>query len=295
MPTQIRYISVKGRPQMQVITENPVLSVRVYRKWGRKLKRINDNTFQVPAAIGYDFFDINKESFGSYFSATIAEGSLSHYYGFNDLYSNCYRCSTELTEKFVQMFSERGDTMIRHEMNITNDATNNLGMKMPDFEHRLYENSMYDAEVGDFTEDEFQCFVNALGDDCGIVNDIRKKIISQNMEDTDVESIEREIVRFENKINDILKSLSSEIEMFKSSLPSRSFDCGFTIIETNDQNLKEKYKTLKDHEKRTSDKVSINFPDDYFSCSKSDKILEFIKENTDDTDIKNLYVRTVLD
>ena len=295
MPTKIRYVSVKGKPQMQIITDFIALKIRLQNSWKNKLKRIDDYTFQVPVSIGFEFFQENKDTFGSYFDAIIAEKSISAYYGFLDLYSNTNRFSTELTEKFVQKFAECGDTMIRYEINITNDATNGIGVKMPEFEHRLYENSMYESEIGDFTEKELNAFINALGDDCGIVQDIKKKVIIQDMSEIDVEDAKREIVRFENKVNDIFNTYKNEINDFKATLPTHSFDCGFTILKTNNNNLKTKYKVLCNHGKRITEDVNADFPDDYMNCSHSDKILDFIKSKTDDEQIKSLYVRTILD
>lgn len=295
MSTKIRYISIKGRPQMQIITDTPLLKIRLYNCWKNKIKRISDCVIQVPVSIGFEFLQENKEFFGSYLDAKVADNSISKYYGFKDLYSNCHRFSTELTEKFVQKFAECGDTMIRFEINTTNESTNALGMKMPEFEHRLYENSMYESDVGDFTQQELDAFVNALGDECGIVQDIKNKFISQNMDKIDVEMVELEIIRFENKVNDIIKTYANEINDFKSTLPTREFDCGFSILKTSNENLKSKYKILKDCGIRGQDDVRIDFPDNYQCCSQSDKILDFIKEKTNDELIHSLYVKTILD
>ncbi len=296
MSTQIKIVSAKGHPQMQIILEKPCFGFTVKKGWNtKKIKRITDTIIQVPIAMSFDFFSLNKDTFGSYFDAQIAEGSLAQYYGFYDLYADQHRYSVELTENFVKLFAEKGDTMIRYEMNITNEATNGLGMRMPEFEHKLYENAFCDSDVGDFTEKEYQCFVNALGEDSGIVNDIKKTIIAKNTSDDDISLIEQEVLRYENRINETIEKFSADIETFKSSLHSGEFDCGFTIIRTTDEDMKTKYNILKKNGIRMTDDVHMNFPDDYMACSKSSHILDFIQKKANNVDINNLYVRTILD
>lgn len=296
METKIRYISINGKPQMQITADTRVLKIKIYNTWKRKVKRIDDYTFQIPVSIGLDFFQENKELYGSYFSAKVADNSITKYYGFQDLYSNTSRYSTELTEKFIQKFNERGDAMIRYEVNNTNELTNSLGMKMPEFEHCLYRNSFYEQpEIGDFTETEFNAFVNALGNDCGVVQEIQKNIVIKNMDETDVESAEREVLRFENKVNDIIEKYRNEIIDFKKTLPEHKFDCGFTIIKTADSELKAKYNILYNHEKRRTENVEINFPHDYLNSSHSYKVLDFIKDKTNDKQIQSLYANVILD
>ena len=296
MSTKIKIVSSKGHPQMQIILDEPCFSFRVERGWNTKrIMHIADNILQVPIALSFDFFSMNKEKFGAYLDVKVAEDSLPQYYGFYDLYAEIHRYSTELTENFVKKFAECGDTMIRYEMNISNESTNGLGMKLPEFEHKLYENAFCDSDVGEFTEAEFHAFVNALGEDCGIVNDIKKTIIAQNTSKEDVSIIEQEVLRYESRINDTISKFSADIEAFKSTLPSGECDCGFTIVRTSDEDMKSKYNILKKNGVRVTDDVHINFPDEYMACSKSPKILCFIQEKANNVDINNLYVRTILD
>ena len=41
MPTKIRYVSVKGKPQMQIITDFIALKIRLRNSWRNKLKSIH--------------------------------------------------------------------------------------------------------------------------------------------------------------------------------------------------------------------------------------------------------------
>lgn len=295
MPTTIRMISVKGRPQMQIITSDVLGSIRVNPEWKTKLKRVDDHTLQVPANIGYHFFEMNKDKFGSFLDSKVEKDSLEQYYGFKDLYSDCYRCSTTLTENFINMFAERGDTLIRHEVNVDGTGRNGLGMYMPEFESRLYTNSYFDGEVGDITQDELQCFINALGADCGIVKEMCKVVAQNAVNDDVIDSAEKDVVAYETEINQVIEKMLSDVTQFKDSLPSRDFDCGFTIVRTSDSKMKEKYEILKQHNRRTGTSVQINFPDEYMNCSKSYKILAYIQEQSKNQHIKNLYVETILD
>lgn len=295
MPTTIKYVSSKGHPAMQVILDTPCLSVRIQKEWRQKLKHPAANIYQVPANIGHQFFHINEKVFGSYFDAVVAKDSLTHYYGFQDLYSDIYRCSTDLTEKFISAFAERGDKMIRHELNLDGQSTNCLGMKMPEFEHVLYENGYQNNEVGDFSEHELNCFVRALGEDCGIVQNIRKFINNNNMDESEIDNVEAEIEQYEEGINNAISAIMPEITEFKNTLPSREFCCGFTFVKTLDESIKAKYECLKQNGRRSSATPNINFPDDYMNCYNSQSILDFIKEKTKNDNIQKLYVQTMLD
>lgn len=296
MSGKIRYVSTNGKPAVQIIFDEPTPTIRVQNGWKNKVKFINQTTYQVPPSISYEFVECNKEKLGNFFSLGVEDDTLPCYYGFYNPYSEKWHYSTNITPKFAKRFYEQGEKLVRFEANIGLKHTNCLGMVMPEFESVLFEyNCISDNTIGDFTENELKGFIDGVGEDTEIVQDIKKKFSNVRFSKDALNEIKSEVEEYENKLQSIFDEEEAEIEEFRQTLPQYGLDCGFTTVYTQDNQMNEKYRVLIDNGIRSTNAVNVRIHDDYSNCSHSHNILHFVQKKREEPELKDLFVRTILD
>ena len=285
--------SKNGYPVAQI--SNIPLSFRVHTNCKRCVKAIDRDTVTVPVDYWYSFVEINKENFGlkNVGDIDVDERSIN-YYGF---YTGDGRSffRSRLTKNFINIFFNfYGAKLTRYEPNI-DDSTNCLGMRLAEFESTILE---YDSPI---TVGE-----NATAEECTALlaschpNSSAYRVISAHMEtiglsEEEKTRIEEDVNLYESELSEIFNKYKDQIEEFKASLPSRMFDCGFTIVYTVSTEMSKKYQQLISLGKRTDTSVNVNFPSDYSNCSNSFKILEELRRLSGKDILNTISVRTVLD
>lgn len=286
--------SRNGHPYALITNDGGIYSYRIHGGFSQKVKPTNDGGLIVAIDYWYKFVSINKERLGLKSADAIEVDKNSQpYYGF--YIGNKLITSSRLTPKFVdKFFNYDCSRLIRFEPN-TEDWCNSLGMRIAEFETTLFD-SNYPVSVGsDATIKECLAIQKGCHSDSQTYKVLQNHIEILGKENLDINAVLESVQIYEQTLNAIFDKYKVAIAAYTMTLPDRPFDCGFTIVNTTDEQMKKNYQMLKFMGKRDTMNVDVRFPDNYFSCSQSHLILKKLKELSQEPILDTISIRTILD
>ena len=287
--------SKNGYPIAVINGVSSTSPISVHREYRSRIKRCDEGVI-VPIDYWFRFVDTNKERFGlnNVNDIPVDKNSIN-YYGFVLSPGNVmYR--TNLTENAIdKFFNYDGFRIVRYIPN-TDETTNILGMRLAEFESIIYDSDYSQVVIGDdATVEECEAIKKGCHPESLTTKLLNAHIESLSLSETDIDSTLQSVSEYEQTINEIFDKYKDEIEEFKSTLAVHPLDCGFTVVSTNDDEMVKKYQHLHSLGYRNNCNVQCNFPDDYFNCSHSYAILNYVKTISKSDILNGLYVSTILD
>lgn len=287
--------SKSGYPVAIISGIPSTMPVSVHREFKHRLKRCGE-TIEVPVEYWFEFVETNKERFNlKNVNDILVDKNSVNYYGLI-IYPGHIIYRTNLTENAVNKFFNYDGLSIVKYMPNTDNSTNILGMRLAEFETIIYDSDYSQVSIGeDATVEECEAIKKGCHPESLTTKLLDAHIKALSFSETDVDVIQQSVLEYEQSINEVFEKYKNEIEEFKSTLAVHPLDCGFTVVNTNDDEMLKKYQYLHSLGYRNNTNVQCNFPDDYFNSSHSHTILNYVKTLAKSDIVNGLYVTTILD
>jgi hypothetical protein len=294
MSVKVLITEKKGYP-IAVVSGTGNAPCRVYKSRARRLRYGPTGELIMPIGDLWQFISLNKNAFGldSIDDVEIDKAS-KPYYGYEKHGETVFR--SRLTDKFIEdFFNYDASRLVRYEPNTT-DARNMLGMRLAEFETVIFESTFNGVSVDeDTTVEECEQIRKACHPESNAYRALTVHIEVVSNPDIDVANIEKQVTDYEAQLQAIFDKYADDVKELIETLPVHPLDCGFTIVHTNNAEMKKNYQKLISLGKRSNANVDVKFPDNYFCCSQSRPILKKLKEWSNAPILDTIFVQTILD
>lgn len=208
--------------------------------------------------------------------------------------------SVNLTPKFVETWWDYDCPKIsRHAVN-KDRHTNWFGLTLPYFSNTLVNWSMYGTEVDNTIRPKEAEKLTKKHENSHISQAIWNAINAQKVTPGEVEFLEEEIKKYEEKIQKVIDDHADEILFHIKDMKDGSYglDCGWVNIYTNNRLYNERKGILKNISKDIKNRVDyldVKMPFFVQSTTIQRKAFEKVQELVKNILGEDLYSRTVLD
>lgn len=159
----------KNKPYVTIcFDENTAIKKKTV--YGQKFKKIDDRTYKIATTIIKKVFADYPDVLGKWQDAKFASHSIDKYYGFEKSKGFVIH-SLDLNKRFLKDWEDEYTKLMRYTVNTKDD--NNP----PIIEECLYDAGIYsDNEIGNVTQEEYNCFKKVLNADGDVIVGIKKKL-----------------------------------------------------------------------------------------------------------------------